>query len=736
MKKRLSTILLLASVPALASAEMSEEDSTSIKLDAAVVSATKWRQSSETQPKHIRMVKPDDVTFFNPQTTADLLELAGGVAVQKSQLGGGSPMIRGMATNRLLYSVDGVRMNTAIFRSGNLQNVISLDPFALERTEVLFGPGSVIYGSDAMGGVMSFTTKNPQFAADSQRVKLTGSGMARYASASGEMSGHFDVSVGGRKWASLTSVSSYNYGDLRQGRFGPDEYLKPWLVQHQSSGDVAISNPDPLVQSPSGYSQINVMQKLGFRPTQQWDLQAALHYSTTTDYARYDRQTRLKSGLPQFAEWKYGPQVWMLSQLTAKHSGRTAIYDEMAIRLALQRFEESRIDRKFGKPLRTTTEEGVNAYSADVDFTKLIAQRHALCYGVEYVRNDVASTGTETDINSQESGPALSRYPQSAWESYGAYAEMNFALHRTLNLEAGLRYNHYRLVADFTQQGLELGFAPKQTINKGSLSGSVGVSYRPGHNWLLTLSATRGFRSPNVDDLGKLYESVEGCVVVPNPGLKPEYANSLEVGVAKSVARWLKFDLTGYYTYLQNAFVRRPFTLAGQTTMQYKGEEAQVLAIQNAASAYVAGFELSVKGLLPAGLGYHADLVYQHGEEELDDGTRSTLRHAVPFYGRVGITYRYAKLRMELYTSFQAKRTWENMPDSERTKTEIYALDADGNLYYPGWCTLGLKASYELLHGLTINAGLENLTDRRYRTYSSGISAPGLNFIASVVYRF
>lgn len=732
----LSAILLLASAPALARVELSEGDSISINLDDVVVSATKWHQSSATQPKHIRVVKPDDAAFFNPQTTADLLELAGGVAVQKSQLGGGSPMIRGMATNRLLYSVDGVRMNTAIFRSGNLQNVISLDPFAMERTEVLFGPGSVIYGSDAMGGVMSFTTKNPQFAADGQKLRLTGSAMARYASASGEVSGHFDVSIGGSKWAAITSVSSYNYGDLRQGRFGPDEYLKPWLVQHQSGGDVAISNPDPLVQRPSGYSQINVMQKFGFRPTQQWDLQAALHYSTTTNYARYDRQTRLKDGLPQFAEWDYGPQVWMLGQLTAKHSGRTAIYDVMTIRLAYQRFEESRIDRKFGKSLRTTTEEGVNAYSADVDFTKLINHRHALCYGVEYVRNDVKSTGTETNNKTLETKPALSRYPQSAWESYGAYAEMNLALHRTLNLEVGMRYNHYQLAADFTQQDLDLGFAPRQFLGNGSLSGSVGVSYRPGHQWLLTLSATRGFRAPNVDDLGKLYESVEGCVVVPNPSLKPEYANSLEVGVAKSFAKWLRFDLTAYYTYLQNAFVRRPFTLAGQSVMQYKGEEAQILAIQNAASAYVAGFELSLKGSLPAGLGYYADLVYQHGEEELDDGSRSTLRHATPFYGRAGITYQYDRLRMELYTCFQAGRSWDNMPDSERTKREIYALDASGRLYYPGWCTLGLKASYELMHGLTLNTGLENLTDRRYRTYSSGISAPGLNFIASVVYHF
>lgn len=128
-----------------------------------VVSATRWRQTSSDVPSKIISILPEEVALQNPQTAADLLGVSGQVFVQKSQQGGGSPMIRGFATNRLLYTVDGVRMNTAIFRAGNIQNVISLDPFATEKTEVFFGPGSVIYGSDAIGGVMSFQTLTPHF---------------------------------------------------------------------------------------------------------------------------------------------------------------------------------------------------------------------------------------------------------------------------------------------------------------------------------------------------------------------------------------------------------------------------------------------------------------------------------------------------------------------------------------------------------------------------------------------
>jgi len=112
-----------------------------LNLEEVVVSGTRWRQTTNEIPSKIFLISPTEVAFQNPQTAADLLNITGKVYVQKSQQGGGSPMIRGFATNRLLYTVDGVRMNTAIFRAGNIQNVISIDPFATENAEVLFGPG-------------------------------------------------------------------------------------------------------------------------------------------------------------------------------------------------------------------------------------------------------------------------------------------------------------------------------------------------------------------------------------------------------------------------------------------------------------------------------------------------------------------------------------------------------------------------------------------------------------------
>ncbi|MBC8151700.1 MAG: TonB-dependent receptor plug domain-containing protein, partial [Bacteroidetes bacterium] len=277
-----------------------------VSLDQVVVTANRWQQSSRDIPNKITTISAKDVAFQNPQTAADLLGSSGEVFIQKSQQGGGSPMIRGFSTNRLLITVDGVRMNTAIFRSGNGQNVISLDPFAIASAEVLFGPGAVMYGSDAIGGVMSFQTLTPKVATGAKPV-VSGNAAGRYASANGERTGHADVTVGWRKWALLTSVSHNTFGDLRMGSHGPDEYLRPEYVERIGEEDWIIANADPRVQRPTGYSQLNLTQKVRFKPNDRWDINYGFHYSTTSDYARYDRLLRYRGGRPRSAEWNYGP---------------------------------------------------------------------------------------------------------------------------------------------------------------------------------------------------------------------------------------------------------------------------------------------------------------------------------------------------------------------------------------------------------------------------------------------
>ncbi|NJM25504.1 MAG: TonB-dependent receptor plug domain-containing protein, partial [Bacteroidia bacterium] len=231
-----------------------------------VVAANRWEQPIREVPGRVAKVGASLVAFQNPQTAADLLALSNQVFIQKSQLGGGSPMIRGFATNRVLLVVDGVRINNAIFRSGNLQNVISLDANVIESSEVIFGPGSVIYGSDAIGGVMDFHTFSPHVKQPGNNM-FSGNGFTRFSSANKEKTTHVDFNVGLDRWAFLTSVTYSDFGDLRMGSHGPDAYLRRDYIENENGADVVKINSDPEVQVPSGYSQLNLMQKVRFQPS-------------------------------------------------------------------------------------------------------------------------------------------------------------------------------------------------------------------------------------------------------------------------------------------------------------------------------------------------------------------------------------------------------------------------------------------------------------------------------------
>ncbi|KAB1063784.1 TonB-dependent receptor [Salibacter halophilus] len=701
-----------------------------LSLGEVVVSANRWNQSSSKVPSKITSISSREVALQNPQTAADLLDVSGEVFVQKSQQGGGSPMIRGFATNRLLYTVDGVRMNTAIFRGGNIQNVISLDPFAVENTEVLFGSGSVIYGSDAIGGVMSFQTLSPQLSLTDDPL-IKGNAVARYSSANNEKTGHFDVNIGWKKWALVTSFSSNDYGNLRMGTDGPSEYKLPYHVERISGIDQVVENEDPFVQNPSGYAQQNLMQKVRFRPNENWDFEYGFHYSETTEYGRFDRHLRTRNGRPRYAKWSYGPQKWMMNNLKITNSSSNVLYDEMTIRLAQQYFEESRIDRSFNDDEERNRIEQVDAYSANLDFAKSVGEKHQLYYGAEAVLNDVTSTAYNENIISGNRSAIGTRYPQSTWASYAAYLTDHYQVSEKVMLQAGVRYNHYVIESEFDTGFYDFPFT-EANINNGSVTGNLGLVYRPTTSWVIKANASTAFRAPNVDDIGKVFDSEPGAVVVPNPDLEAEYAYSADLGIAKKFGDVVKVDVTAFYTLLDNALVRRDYTLDGQDSIMYDGIMSRVQSIQNAATANVYGVQAGIEIHLPAGFELSSDFNYQKGEEELDDGSTSASRHAAPWFGVSRLTYRANNLSLQLYSRYSGKIEYDELAVTEQGKPELYANDGNGNHYSPSWYTVNVKANYRLTENLSVSGGVENITDQLYRPYSSGIAAPGRNFILSL----
>ena len=704
-------------------------------LEEVVISANRWKQEKKEIANKITSISTKEVSLQNPQTAADLLTVSGEVFVQKSQLGGGSPMIRGFSTNRLLYSVDGVRMNNAIFRSGNLQNVISLDPLALESTEILFGPGSVIYGSDAIGAVMSFNTLKPKLALDSA-LFVSGKAIARYSSANNEQTTHIDFNLGWKKWASVTSISTSDFSDLKMGSIGPDDYLRPYYVERINGRDTLLENANQRVQRPTGYNQKNFMQKFLFVPNQQWNIEYAFHHSKTSEYSRYDRLLRERNGAPRSAVWNYGPQLWQMHQLGISHTKKTAVYDGINLRIAHQKFEESRIDRDFNASDLTTRTEQVKALSVNIDFNKNLGPSK-LFYGAEYVRNDVASSGQELDLLTNTVNLASARYPNAVWSSYAAYVSFEKKFNAQWLLNTGMRYNQFTIDADFTNN---TAFYPlpfeNAKLDKGSLTGSIGLVYTPNKSWVISSNFSTAFRAPNVDDIGKIFDSEPGTIVVPNPNLNPEYAYNAEINVTKTISKHAKISLGTYYTYLDNALVRSVFTLNGQDSIAYDGELSRVEAIQNGAYATVYGMHIGVQVSPAPGLTLGTHYNIQKGEEQLDNGQIQALRHAAPSFGTTKLTFAKKKLLIQLSSVYNATFNFSDLPNSESAKDYLYASDSNGNPFSPAWYIINAKAQYQLSPIFTVNAGLENIFNRRYQPYSSGIAAPGRNFILSLKAQF
>ena len=700
-----------------------------IDLEEVVISASKWEQKLNEVPNKITKITKTQILRNNPQTSADLLAQTGTVFIQKSQLGGGSPMIRGFATNRVLLVIDGVRMNNAIYRSGNLQNIISIDALSTQTAEVIFGPGSLIYGSDAIGGVMDFHTLEARFAKE-KKVLVTGSALARYSTANKENTFHADMNLGLKKWSFLSSFSYSKFDDLKMGKNGgQDSYLRPEYIERINGVDSIVKNPDPSVQRFSGYNQVNFLQKVRFKPTEHLDLQYSFTYAGTGEAPRYDRLVQYRNGKLRFAEWNYGPMLWRMHNLQVLHGKKTAIYNDARLTIAYQNYDESRIDRTRANNNRNIQAEKVNAVSINLDAAKKPGKGE-LFYGLEYVHNKVGSTGERINISTNQTTPFVSRYPDgSTWNTLGIYGSYKINFTPKFTFTTGLRYSYNTLNAVFDTSFIKFPYN-KAEIKEGAFTGNMGLVYRPAETWQLNGNISTGYRMPNVDDIGKLFESVPGNITVPNPDLTAEYAWNFEIGIIKNIIQKFRLELNAFYTVLNDAIVRRPTTFNGQDSIDFDGVKSRVEALQNVAKATVWGFQGSAEYYFTGQLSVqtHANWI---GGKETDDtkNEQVALRHAPPFYGSTLLKYRHKNLYVEASAYYNSKIKNEDLAPSEQAKTDIYAKDANGKPYSPAWYTLNFKTSYQLTKNLLITAGWENVTNQRYRPYSSGIVAAGSNLI-------
>ena len=740
-------------------AQETVSDSALKELSEVVISASKFPEKKLNIAQRIDVISSKYISRVNAQNTGDLLINTGNVFVQKSQQGGSSPVIRGFEASRVLLVVDGVRLNNLIYRAGHLQNAITVDQNMLSSMEVLYGPASTIYGSDALGGVVHFRTKAPVLTTDGKKMLVKGNGFARYSSANNEKTIHADVNLGWKKFAWLQSYTFSDFGDVKMGKNYPDDYptfgRRDSFMTRINGIDSVVKNPDPQVQKFSGYKQWDMLQKLLFKQSEKVSHALNLQYSNTTNVPRYDRLQDKRNGTLRYAEWYYGPQERLLTSYELS-IGKTGWFDNINLNVNYQAIEESRYTRDYRRYDRLDGRvENVQVAGFVLD-TRKIWGANELTMGADGQFNTLKSTASRVNINTGASTKLDSRYPNgdNTQLNAGLFAQHVFKFkNKKWVLNDGLRVQTIRLhstIADNSFLNL-----PYTEINQNNttITGNIGLVYLPVAGSKLSANMASGFRAPNVDDLAKIFESSTTArqLVVPNTDIKPERTYNVDFGLSQNFGKNIRIEVSTFYTWFRNALVKAPFRLNGQDSVVYDGVLSQVLANTNANKAYLYGFSAAVYTTIAKYITFSSQINFTRGRFETDDTKNSSvyekqsngsyalvskkvsskpLDHIPPVFGKTSISYQKDNVLAELFALYNG---WK--------KLDQYNADGEDNAQYatadgmPGWVTFNLRTSYSFQF-TTLQFAVENIFDRNYRNFASGFSAPGRNFIIAARVNF
>jgi hemoglobin/transferrin/lactoferrin receptor protein len=732
-----------------------------IDLEEVVVSSSNFAEKKKNVAQKIDVITAKTIAQGNAQNTGDLLLNTGKIFVQKSQQGGSSPILRGFEASRILLVIDGVRMNNAVYRSGHLQNVINTDQNSLSRVEIMYGPSSTVYGSDALGGTIHLITKAPILSGN-KKILTTGTTFTRYSSVNNEKTIHADASIGGKKFAWFQAYNYSDFGDMKMGNNYSATYpnfgRRSQYIGQVNGIDSVLTNADDRVQKFSGYKQCDITQKFLFKPNEHLSHSLNFQLSNTTNVPRYDRLQDIKNfggaiGTKlRYAEWFYGPQKRMLGayQLNITKAG---FFSEIKANISYQDIEESRQTREYRRNDRLDSRmEKVKVFGATINGRKLMGNNE-LVIGADVQLNNVKSTATRTNQSTGIVTKLDTRYPdgKNTMNNLGVFAQHTYKFkNNKLVLNDGLRLQAISLKSNVADNSFFRLPDTTVTQNNIAVTGNLGIVFTPQNNTTLRASLSSGFRAPNIDDLAKVFESSTAAkqVVLPNAAIKPEYTYNLDLSVNQFITKKISVEVTGFYTLFTNAIVKAPFKLNGQDSIIYDGVKSQVLANQNINKANVYGFSAGINAAIITGLTFNSTISYTKGffktdntkassiYEKQSNGTytlvsknvsRKPLDHIAPLMGKTSIAYQYKKLNTEFYVLYNG---WKHL--------DQFNADGEDNAQYatsdgiPSWVTLNWKGGITFTKNLQLQLGIENIFDKNYRYFASGFSAGGRNFLTAL----
>ena len=723
--------------------------SESQNLEEVILSVARSESNVNQIAEKVSVIKSEDLFLSSPASGAELLELSPGVRVQKSQGGGGSPIIRGFEANRVLIVVDGVRMNNAIYRSGHLQNSITIDPNNIERAEVIFGSSSVGYGSDALGGVIHYYTKSP-ILKGSEKIKS--SFTSNYTSANQGLSNNFITNYSSENWGSITSLSISKFGDIKMGEnrdHGFDNWgLTPLYSENSrySYYSQPSTNSNENIQKNTGYSQVDLFQKFLVKLGDTNLLNINIQFSESSDIDRFDQLSVTKGNSLKFSEWYYGPQKRLLISPSLKIFPNRKFMKKGVITFGFQKINESRIKRKFNALNRSHQIEDLKVFSLNGDFDTSFNDDHSISYGVESTYNYNYSKAYDQIIEIQgDEITGLSkkfaiptRYPSngSSYTSFASYVNWSWNMSEFFTFNIGTRLTFTGLKASWNDIISVNPQLSEVNLNSEALTTTVSIKLRPSKRVQINTVLSSGFRNPNIDDIGKIREN-NGLLVVPNTFLKPEYAYNLDLGVDfRSLNNRNYISLRGFSTIISRHIGRDEYvvfsdiTTPDLSTVIYNGEEVTTISNKNLGNRFIHGFSIDGFSQINNNLKFDYGITYTEGDK---NETYGPLPSISPLFGSIALSYSKRGVNLKaIYKFSEAKSPGEYSFGGEDGLDETpFTINSEGLLSYlgtPKWSDLSIYGSKNISSNVTLRIGLTNVFDTHYRTFASGISAPGRSF--------
>jgi hemoglobin/transferrin/lactoferrin receptor protein len=660
---KLYYVILLSIFPVIIFAQKSDSTKTEL-LKEVIVSSQRISESNLKTAASITVLSSKTLKNNQVRTTPEALMNTTGVFIQKSTHGAGSPFVRGLTGNQTLILIDGIRLNNSTFRFGPNQYLNTIDPFSLDRIEVLRGSGSVAYGSDALGGTVQLFTANPEFA---NNTIFHANALTRFASSNMEKTLHSDLSFGSKNIALKAGLSIRDFG-------------------------VIVGGDTTGRQSPSGYKELAFDFKGKFKLSKNWETVLSHQSVEQTNIPLY---FRIK--LENFAVNEFNPQKRSLSYFQLNGKTDKKLLKSISLTASLQNTTEQRKTRRNGSDVLRTETDKVETIGSTLNVISSISNSWSASSGVEFYQDVVNSE--RIDQNSKTNSIQKSRglYPDnSKFQSYAIYSLHQIQL-RNWQFNFGGRFNGFNIKITDDNLGTV-------NVEPQALVGNIALAYGLSENSSIYSSYSTGFRSPNIDDMGTL-GIVDFRYELPTYNLKPEKSYNFELGYKLRKERFAT-SLAFFNNNLEDLITR------------IKVENQQINGInvyrkENVEKAYIRGFEAEMEFLISNPIKIFGNLSYAFGQNLTKN---EPIRRIPPMNGKLGIEYRKNNffVRPEMWFAREQTRLAQGDKDDIR-------IGKNGT---KGWVTANIFSGFDKKH-YSINLSLQNLNNMDYRTHGSGINGVG-----------